>query len=294
MDKKTQKTITIGVVLAVALAAVSYAVWSSGSGEDKLQFGYVAWDGEIASTNVLTLVLEEAGFGIEMVNVDPGLLYQGLANGDLDFTTSAWLPVTHSGYWNSYGDDIDRVSTNLEGCTIGLAVPYYVYESGVVSIEDLNERKAQFDSKIYGIDAGAGVTIATEEAIESYGLDYDLVTSNSAMMLTQLRSAYSDEEWIVVTLWTPHWAFERWDLVMLEDPEGVYGGVEHVETLARQGFQEENPEAYAIIERFNWTQVDIQSVMSDIADGMSEKEAAQKWIDANRGTVDYWITGVAN
>lgn len=291
MNKRTQKTIAIGMVLVVALAAVSYAVWSSGSGKEKLQFGYVAWDGEVASTNVLTLVLKEAGFEVEMLNVEPGLLYQSLADGDLDFTTSAWLPVTHKSYWEAYGDDIAKVSTNLENCTIGLAVPKYVYDAGIISIEDLNERKAQFGGKIFGIDAGAGIMIATERAIESYSLNYELVTSSSAGMITQLDSAYSNGKWIAVTMWTPHWAFERWDLVMLDDPKKEYGGEEQVETLARQGFQEENPEAYAIIERFNWTQEDIQSVMLDIANGMSEKKAAQKWIDAHRDTVDYWING---
>ena len=42
------------------------------AGEDELRFGYVTWDGEVASTNVLTLILEEAGYKVEMVPVDAG------------------------------------------------------------------------------------------------------------------------------------------------------------------------------------------------------------------------------
>ena len=294
MDKKTQKTLAIGVVLVVALAAVSYAVWSSGSGEDEntIRFGYVLWEGEIASTNVLTLVLEEAGFNVEMTNVDAGILYQSLAVGDLDITTSAWLPVTQAAYWKEYGNRIDSVATNLEGCTIGLAVPTYVTD--VNSISDLVGRAGMFDSTIVGIDPGAGIMGLTEDVLVEYGLadaGWELQSSSSAGMLTALSSAYADEKPIVVTLWTPHWAFGSFDLKMLDDPESIYGDAEHVQTLARQGFQEDNPEAYAIIERFHWTQADIQSVMVDIHNGMAEEAAAQKWIDANRDIVDYWISG---
>jgi len=32
--------------------------------------------------------------------------------------------------------------------------------------------------------------------------------------------------------------------------------------------------------------------MTDIAGGMSEEEAAQRWIDANRDTVDIWLGDV--
>ncbi|NQS74677.1 MAG: glycine/betaine ABC transporter, partial [Methanoculleus sp.] len=82
------------------------------------------------------------------------------------------------------------------------------------------------------------------------------------------------------------------DLKFLDDPKGVYGGAEDIVTLARQGLAADDPEAYGILERFQWTNEDIASVMTDIAGGMSEEEAAQRWIDANRDTVDIWLGDV--
>lgn len=93
----------------------------------------------------------------------------------------------------------------------------------------------------------------------------------------------------MVTGWSPHWKFGRYDLKFLDDPKGVYGGAEDIVTLARQGLATDDPEAYAILTRFEWTGEDIATVMTDIADGMSEEEAAQKWIDANRDKVDAWL-----
>ncbi|WP_321429746.1 glycine betaine ABC transporter substrate-binding protein [uncultured Methanolobus sp.] len=248
--------------------------------------GYVTWDGEIASTNVMKLVLEQAGYDVEIMAVDAGALYQQLAEGNLDFTTSAWLPQTQKNYWEQYGDDIDSVAVNLEDCRIGLVVPTYVT---IDSIEELNDNKEQFDGEIIGIDPGAGIMSTTETAIENYSLDYELISSSSAGMTAELKSAIEDEEWVVVTLWSPHWAFNSFDLKYLEDPNGIYGEADHVETLARMGLSEDDPELYEIISRFQWTHDDIQSVMSDLADGVPEEEAAQKWVDANQEKVNEWI-----
>lgn len=290
MEKNTK--ILAGVVAAVVVVAAIAAIGlTGGEGDENLQFGYVTWDGEISSTNVLALILEEAGYDVEMVAVDAGPLYQGLSRGDLDFTTSAWMPVTHASYWEQYGDGLDVANVNLEGVKIGMAVPQYVYDAGVHSIADLSKHADQFNSRIVGIEPGAGVVMATERAIDDYALEgYEVQTSSSAGMLAELRSSYANEEWIAVTLWSPHWAFEEWDMAYLDDPEGSYGDVERVDTLTRSGFAEDNPGAYAIVSAFNWTLEDCQSVMMDIfVEDMDEKAAAQKWIDANRDRVDTWI-----
>lgn len=291
MDSKQKKTlIGVALVAAVVIVAAIAVLGNNGNDDenDKIRFGYVLWEGEIASTNVLTLVLEEAGFEVEMINSDAGIMYESLASGDIDISVSAWLPVTQGNYWDIYGDDIVDVGANLEGCVIGLVVPTYLTE--VNSIYDLANYSSEFQDRIVGIDPGAGMMTNTEDAIDLYDLDYDLLASSSAGMLAELTAAYEDGEHIVVTLWSPHYAFAKWDLKYLEDPQGVFGEEEFVHSLAREGFQEDNPEAYAILERFNWTQDDIQTVMGYIFnDGMTEKAAAQKWIDDNRDTVDQWL-----
>jgi glycine betaine/proline transport system substrate-binding protein len=294
MEKK-QRNLVIGVLIVVAILIVAaIAVLGLGdNGDDEgepIQFGYVLWEGEIAATNVMTLVLEEAGFEVDMVNVDAGIMYQSLASGDLDISVSAWLPATQANYWEVYGDDIDDVGINLEGCSIGLVVPTYL--TNVNSIYDLANYSNEFQDRIVGIDPGAGMMTNTQDAIDEYGLEsYELLASSSAGMLAELSAAYDETEHIVVTLWSPHWAFAEWDLKYLDDPLGCFGEEEYVHSLAREGFQDDNPEAYAILERFSWTQDDIQSVMADIAGDMGEVEAAQKWIDDNRDVVDYWLYG---
>ena len=73
----------------------------------------------------------------------------------------------------------------------------------------------QLDYKIIGIDAGAGVVQASEKAVEDYGLDYTVQTSSGAAMTQALADAYENEEPIIVTGWSPHWKFSKYDLKYL-------------------------------------------------------------------------------
>ncbi|WP_253457616.1 MULTISPECIES: glycine betaine ABC transporter substrate-binding protein [Methanocalculus] len=280
--------IMAGLLLASALL-VAGCVDEPTEPAKEISIGYVTWDCAIASTHVMKEVFEEAGYRVTLVAVDAGPLYAGLARGDIDFTTTAWLPHTHSMYWEEYGDRLDYVQDNIPGdARIGLVVPQYVT---IDSIEEMNEAADNFEGNIIGIEPGAGIMSATEDAIVEYDLDYELVASSSAGMAAELRSAYGREEWIVVTGWAPHWKFGRFDLKFLDDPKGVYGEAEDVVTIARQNLATDDPEAYAILERFEWTAVDIAEVMTSIEDGVPDDEAARAWISANPDTVAYWISG---
>ncbi len=281
------------MLLAAALAGCG------GSGEDsqgssgqaepkgKVKLGYVEWDSEIASTNVVKEVLEsKLGYEVETIAVKAGLMFTGLAQSDFDGIVAAWLPATHADYYEQNKDNFEDLGPNLEGAKIGLVVPAYV---DIDSIEDLNSVKDKFDGKIIGIEPGAGIMRATEEAIEQYGLDYELIDSSSAAMAASLKSAVEKNEWIAVTGWTPHWKFARWDLKYLEDPKEIYGGTEHISTLVRLGLKEDMPEVYNFLDNFYWEPADMEAVMVKIQDGMSPEEAAKEWVEENSDKVEAWL-----
>lgn len=250
---------------------------------EEVKIGYVLWDSEIASTNVLKQIYEKAGYDVKLVAVDAGPLYQALADGNVDLTISAWLPATQGNYWEKYGKDIDLVGHNLDGAKIGLVVPAYVE---IDSIDEMNSVADKFDNTITGIEPGAGMMSNTEDAVTQYGLDYTILASSSAGMTAELTKAIKDDKWIVVTGWTPHWMFARFDLKYLDDPKAVFGGEEYIGSLARLGLKEEKPGAYAILEKFYWQPSDMESVMLDVENGMSVDDAAAKWITANPDKVN--------
>jgi len=288
ITKKMFITLFAGFMLCATLLTAG-CVGDTAEPQKEISIGYVTWDCAIASTHVMQEVFRDAGYNVKTVAVDAGPLYAGLARGDIDFTTTAWLPFTHKMYWEEYGDQLDYVQENIPGeARIGLVVPQYVT---IDSIEEMNSVADKFDGKIIGIEPGAGIMQATEDAIIEYDLDYELIASSSAGMAAELRSAYKDEEWIVVTGWSPHWKFGRFDLKFLEDPLGAYGEAEDIVTVARVGLKTDDPEAYAILERFQWNGDEIAKVMTSIEDGTPAEEAARAWVEANPDKVNYWING---
>lgn len=148
------------------------------------------------------------------------------------------------------------------------------------------------DYEIIGIDPGAGLMKASAKVIEEYGLeDWRLVEGSGAAMTAALKKAYEKEEPIIVTGWTPHWKFTKFDLKYLEDPKGVFGEDENIHTIARKGLKEDFPDAYKVLDQFNWTPDDMGVVMNSIQDGADPEEAAAQWVEDNADKVAEWTDG---
>lgn len=147
--------------------------------------------------------------------------------------------------------------------------------------------------EIVGIDPGAGIMEKTEQVIEDYELtDWKLLTGSGAAMTAALKKAYDKEEPIIITGWSPHWKFAKFDLKYLEDPQQVYGDSENIHTIARTGLKDDQPNAYKLLDQFFWTEEDMSNVMVMIEDGMKPEDAATQWIEDNSDIVASWTEGV--
>lgn len=276
----------LGLVLTFGSEGAFESSLTSGNTGEKgtIRLAYVNWDSEIASSNVIAQVLESEGYNVEMIALDNTIMWQSVATGDADAMVSAWLPLTHGAQYEKYGSDMDDLGPNLKGAVTGLAVPTYM---DVDSIEDLTDQAGKV---ITGIEPGAGITESTKNALEEYPnlKDWQLSTSSSGAMTTQLGQAIKNEEPIIVTGWTPHWMFQTYDLKFLKDPKGVYGEGDNIHTMVRKGLEKDLPGAYAILDRFEWNLDEMQGIMLDINNGMRADQAAKKWIKAYPDRVKEW------
>lgn len=281
------------LLLSLFLTVAVLAGCSEKSENKSIKLAYVAWDSEIASTNVVKEVLEtKLGYKVEMLQVDAGPMWAGIADGSADAMVAAWLPSTHASYLEQYASKLEDLGANLNGTKTGLVVPAYM---DITSIEDLNkpETASSLKNQIIGIEPGAGIMMATEKALQDYALnDYKLIESSSAAMATELQKAYDKQEPIVVTGWTPHWKFAKMDLKYLEDPKGIYGGDEQIHTLVRKGLKDDMENAYQFLDQFQWEPADMESVMVAIQEGQSPEEAAKAWVNSHSDKVDAWIKGI--
>ncbi|MCG5497890.1 glycine betaine ABC transporter substrate-binding protein [Ectothiorhodospira variabilis] len=281
--KRNLPKILVGTCLAFGLAA---APLSAAADKGRINIPYVEWADAVASTNVMRVVLEEAGYDVRTTSVSAAAMWQSVASGDQDAFVAAWLPTTHASYVEELGDRVDDLGPNLEGTRIGLMVPTYVE---IDSIDELNDHAGQFGRQIIGIDPGAGIMSTTEKAVEEYDLNLRLVEGSDATMTGVLSNAIRTNDWVVVTGWTPHWKEGRWDLKYLEDPKGVYGGEEAIHTVVRTGLKEDMPEAYAILNNFNWTADQVADLMVMNEEGGDPYENAKEWVEQNRDIVDAWL-----
>ncbi|AVI64127.1 glycine betaine ABC transporter substrate-binding protein [Halomonas sp. GFAJ-1] len=273
---------SLALVAGTGLAAGSIA-----QANGTINLAYVEWSSEVASTNVIAAALEQAGFDVELTSLSAAAMFQALSSGDADAIVAAWLPTTHADYMERLGGNVEDLGMNLDGTKLGLVVPAY---TDVDSIADLNDNADSFNGEIIGIDPGAGLMSLTEEVVDTYDLGLNLRSGSGATMTAALSSAINNEEDIVVTGWTPHWMFARFDLKYLEDPEGVYGGAEQIHTVVRQGLKDDMPEAYAILDAFAWTPEQMGEVMlMNQEDGADPYESAQQWVEDNQDVVAQWL-----
>ncbi|HFE5924081.1 TPA: ABC transporter permease/substrate binding protein [Streptococcus pyogenes] len=286
---KTNKWIGLAALAVFLIAALGRGIMAITSGmADKgetVNIAYVQWDSEVASTHVIAEVLKNEGYHVTLTPLDNAVMWQTVANGNADFSTSAWLPVTHGQQYKKYQSKLDDLGSNLEGTKLGLAVPKYMTD--VNSIEDLSK---QADQKITGIEPGAGIMAAAKKTLKEYHnlSSWELVAASTGAMTTSLDQAIKKKDPIVVTAWSPHWMFAKYDLKYLKDPKETFGSTENINTIARKGLKKDLPNVYKIIDKFHWTQKDMEAVMLDINKGMSPEAAAKKWVEANKSKVSSW------
>ncbi|EST90072.1 glycine betaine/L-proline ABC transporter glycine betaine/L-proline-binding/permease [Vagococcus lutrae LBD1] len=285
MSRQRKIGTTIAIIAVIIAALTANSLVTNKNKKEAISLSYVEWDTEVASTNVIAEVLKQEGFDVTITPLDNAIMWESIANGESDAMVAAWLPNTHGAQYEQYQDKVDNLGVNLEGAKVGLTVPSYM---NVNSIDELTEEANQ---TITGIEPGAGVVKAAEETLSAYDnlSDWQLETSSSGAMTVALGQAYKKKEPIVITGWSPHWMFAKYDLNYLEDPKQAMGAEETINTMARQNLKEDSPKAYRILKNFKWSKDDMEKVMLEINSGTDPVKAAQNWIKENPDTVKTWL-----
>ncbi|MFE1881541.1 ABC transporter permease/substrate binding protein [Streptomyces diastatochromogenes] len=291
----------VGVVV-LALVAGGMGIFGSTSGTSRasatnvgkgreIKIGYIPWDEGIASTYLWKELLEERGFKVTTTQYTAAPLYTGLATGQVDFQTDSWLPTTHAEYWKKYGKQLEDLGKWYGPTSLELTVPSYVKD--VNSLADLKDHASEFGGKIIGIEPSAGMMgLLKSKVLKEYGLDgaYDVVDGSTPAMLAELQRAYARKQPVVVTLWSPHWAYSDYDLKKLKDPKGAWGAGDGVHTLARKGFAADNPEVGTWLKNFSMTEEQLTGLEAQIQKSGKggEQDAVRTWLKHHPGLVDRW------
>ncbi|MCR8965851.1 glycine betaine ABC transporter substrate-binding protein [Brevibacillus halotolerans] len=290
---KYRRPFILASIAILIISSIVNGVAGNGGTAKNITLSYVAWDSEIASTHVVKQVLEQKlGYQVNMLQVEAGPMWTGVATKSADALVAAWLPKTHASFYAKNKDQVEDLGANLEGTRLGLVVPEYM---NITSIDDLRRSDIKDATKatIIGIEPGAGLMSAATKMLQDYHLtDWTLMEASSAAMATELQKAYSQQKPIVVTGWTPHWMFAKMKLKYLDDPQKSFGEDEQIHTIVRLGLQEDLPDAYQFLRQFKWTPEDMAQVMVRIQEGVEPDDAAKEWVDAHPEIVEKWLAGI--
>lgn len=290
-SKKKLAALASVAVMSLTLAACSgggdadtESTNSGSEGSMEVSIGIPSgWDEGVVVSHAMAIALEDQGYTVDLTDADIGLVFTSIASGDMDLLLDGWLPLTHGSYLEQYGDQMEDLGAWYDEAKLALAVNN---DAPIQSIDELAENADVFNNEIIGIDAGAGLTQTTQDAtIPTYGLEnMDFKVSSTAAMLAALDSAMASGEDIVVTLWSPHWAYGAYDIRDLEDPEGSYGGAESIHAFARSGFSEDQPEIAAMLEAFELSAEELSDLENYALNENKDRplpETVGEWLDEN-------------
>ena len=314
----------VAVACAGAIAAYGGAALAGSDSSDAIKIPLHNWSSQIVGANIVGKILNEAGFEVEYIPADSQVVYTSMCEGDIDLVHEVWQ--------GAFGVAFQKVVD--EGCVIDAAThdaktreewwyPAYVEElcPGLPDWQALNacaELFAAAETAPKGRFLAGPVDWLKHdfERVEGLGMDFEVVNAGSAAALwAELESASARKQPIVLFNWTPNFIEAIYDGKFIEFPEYGEGCLDdpawglnpdktydcgnpkdgYLKLGVWQGMPEKWPTAYGIVEKMNFSNLDI-AVMAKLADvdGMEPEEAADKWLADNEAKWRGWLEGAGS
>ncbi|WP_054308540.1 ABC transporter substrate-binding protein [Mesorhizobium sp. 1M-11] len=314
------KIFTNAASVAAIMAFAAGPVFAQDS-TDVIKIPIHNWSSQIVGAHIVGKLLEKGGAKVEYVSSDSQVVYTAMCEGDVSLENEVWE--------GAFGVAFEKVVK--EGCVIDAAThdaktreewwyPSYVGEMcpGLPAWEALNACADKFstaETAPKGRFLGGPVDWLKHDAerVEALGMNFEVVNAGSAAALwAELASAVERKEPIVLFNWTPNFVealyegkfveFPAYDPKCKDDPswgtnkELTYdcGNPKdgYLKIAAWKEFPNKWPKAYAILQKVNFSNMDVavQAKLVDI-DNMEPEQAADKWLADNQGRWQGWLTG---
>lgn len=291
---KKLKTVSV-VALLIALAVVFTSTTAMSEAKKPLKFGVVAWSEALAIGDLIKYIMEKMiGYPVEITNPDIGVAYTAVANGDLDLFIESWLPLTHEAYWDKIASKVCDFGLLYEDASLGWAVPNYIPKEVLNSVTDMGkpEVREKCGGEIIGIDPGSGLMQHSALMMKEYPelKGWKLTDSSDYSMMAELKRRMMRKNWVVVTLWKPHFAFSRFDIRYIAEPKKILGGEERAHMIGRRDFMEVFPNEVSMFLSRIYFPIGLVNDLVDLYE-TDDKTAAEKFVKKHPKLVEYWVTG---
>lgn len=300
-DMDTQRGVSRREFLSVAGAGLAGAALLGASGQlaevasartlrgsRSITLGNIGWDENMANSNLTDLLLTKYfGYNVQLKLADVGILFEGVAKGDLAAFQDVWMP-NHAAFFNKVKNDVEMLPSWYIGTTkFSMAAPSYMH---INSISQINSTKA---TAIYGIEPGAAITPKIRNnVIPEYHLKQQFIASSTAAMLSEVKTLYKAKKPFIFVAWAPHWMNYVYKFNYLSDPKGALGVLTHpsrLRTIVHKGLRQSDPVAYALLRSMRLTAGQVNQMEFDINKAGSATQGVADWLSKNKTVVQPWI-----
>lgn len=282
-----------------AFAAI-FTVWfmlvTPANAAAKLRLGVIDLSIYAVAGEIVKKVLEELGHGVEVQIGSHEVIYPRLGSGELDLLVAVWLPNAHAAYWEKYKSDTVQIAVLYDNARLYWAVPAYVPTSDVASIADLANpvNAARFDKRVLNVGAGSGLTAASRQAVQRYGLaavGFETVVVDAATRTADVNRLVAERRAFVLPLSNVQWLNKAFELRELADPLHLFGGTDRGILVGRtSSFQNLPARTQAVLGRIR---LGVKAVVEmDYLVNIEKKtaqQAAHDWMAAHRELVADWF-----
>lgn len=277
------------------------------------------WSGSSVNVYVAKQLLEEKlGYKVEVVSIDENAQWPAVSKGDISAVLEIWPSgETHQKGFKQYVEGDKSVNKIGELGVVGKIswyVPKYVVDEHpeLATWEGFKkpENAALFKTAETGnsgqfLGGAPSFVQYDEELIKNLGIDFKVVFAGSEQAsLAALDAAYSRKQPILLYFWTPHSIHNKYELVAVKLPDytaecyaEANAGKKNCDyppdvlvKVANAKLKDDAPDAYAFLEKFNYSTADQISLIADVdLNKKAPADAAKAWIEKNEKTWSAWL-----
>jgi len=253
---------------------------------------------------------EELGCTVNYKELKEDVAWQGFGTGEVDVVIENWGHEDLKKKYIEQQATAVEVGPNGNIGIIGWYVPPWLAEEypEVLDWQNLNDYADEFETsesngKGQLLDGDPTFVTNDEALVENLDLDFEVVYAGSEAALIQtFRQAEENQDWVIGYFYEPQWFLNEVDLQQVSLPKytpGCDSDPEEVacdypkyilDKIASTEFMESGSPAATLVENFEWTNDDQNTVATYIAvDDMEPEDAAEKWIEDNPDKVAAWM-----
>jgi glycine betaine/proline transport system substrate-binding protein len=272
-----------------------------------------SWVGYEADAAVITYLAENVlGCTVKEKHIDEQIAWQGLSTGQVDAILENWgHDQLKQQYIDNMGVAQSAGSTGNKG-QIGWYVPPWMVQKypDITDWHNLNKyadvfRTSESGDKGQLLDGSPSYVTNDAALVENLGLNFKVVQGGSeTALISSLRQAEQQKTPLLAYFYSPQWLLSEVPLVKIDLPKYTPGcdadpakiACDYpdydLDKIVATKFAESGSPAYTLVKNFQWTNDDQNSVARSIAlDGLTDDEAAKKFVDANPALVAKWLQG---